>query len=70
MSDSLRYNISPLEWYQFGFPALTPEEKALWAGTGTMYEFQLRRANPPGALRVAQRTSAHFYRAYRQFFSH
>jgi len=68
VGDSLRYNISPLEWYQFGFPALAPAEKAAWAGTGTMYEFHLTM-NPPesrGLLLDKRR----FYRAYRQFFRH
>ena len=68
VGDSLRYNISPLEWYQFGFPALTPKEKAVWAGTGTMYEFQLK-TNPPeerGLLLDKRR----FYCAYRKFFRH
>ena len=68
MRDSLRYNISPLEWYQFGFPALTPEEKASWAGTGTMYEFQFH-ANPPEKRSMLSDKRA-FYRAYRKFFRH
>ncbi len=46
LRDSLRFNISPLEYYQFRFFELTDAEKATWAGTGTMYEFQ-REANPP-----------------------
>jgi len=66
--DSLRYNISPLEWYQFGFVSLTPGEKATWAGTGTMYEFQLR-ANPP-ASRGLLDDKRRFYQAYRPFFRH
>jgi len=66
--DSLRYNISPLEWYQFGFPILTPAEKSAWAGTGTMYEFQ-RRANPPGSRELLN-DKRQFYRAYQQFFRH
>ena len=68
MSDALRYNISPLEWYQFGFPALSPEQKATWAGTGTMYEFQLR-ANPPEHRSMLSDKRA-FYRAYCEFFRH
>jgi hypothetical protein len=66
--DSLRFNISILEYYQFRFFDLTDAEKATWAGTGTMYEFQ-RRANPPtsrGLLNDKRR----FYLAYRQFFRH
>ena len=66
--DSLRFNISPLEWYQFGFVSLTPDEKAAWAGTGTMYEFQLR-ANPPNCRSVLI-DKRRFYRAYREFFEH
>lgn len=68
LADSLRYNISPLEWYQFGFVSLAPEQKATWAGTGTLYEFQLR-ANPP-AERGLLADKIRFYRAYRAFFRH
>ena len=68
MSDSLRYNISPLEWYQFGFAGLGADEKAAWAGTGTMYEFQLE-ANPPESRGILD-DKRRFYQAYRQFFSH
>jgi hypothetical protein len=68
VTDSLRYNISPLEWYQFGFMSLTPAEKASWAGTGTMYEFQLR-ANPPEQREVLN-DKRRFYKAFDQFFRH
>lgn len=68
VGDSLRYNISPLEWYQFGFAGLAGKEKAAWAGTGTMYEFQ-RRANPPGARKLLS-DKRRFYQAYREFFRH
>ncbi len=44
--NSLKYNISILEYYQFGFFKMSHQEKLSWAGTGTMYEFQLK-ANPP-----------------------
>ncbi len=67
-ADSLRYNIAPLEWYQFGFASLAPEEKATWAGTGTMYEFQ-RKLNPPGKRQVLN-DKREFYRAYREFCLH
>jgi hypothetical protein len=46
INNSLKYNISILEFYQFNFLNKTHEEKLEWAGTGTMYEFQLK-ANPP-----------------------
>jgi hypothetical protein len=68
VADSLRYNISPLEWYQFGFYLRDAAAKASWAGTGTMYEFQLR-ANPQEA-RGLLNDKRKFYRAYSQFFRH
>src|SRR5690554_3560332 len=68
LTDSLRYNISPLEWYQFGFVSLLPEQKSTWAGTGSMYEFQLR-ANPP-ATRGLLADKRRFYQEYREFFRH
>lgn len=42
---SLRYNISLLEYFQFGFYALPHRERLKWAGTGYMYEYQ-RLMNP------------------------
>ena len=68
LRDSLKFNISILEWYQFRFFELDDGQKAKWAGTGTMYEFQ-RRANPPGARELLN-DKRKFYRAYRQFFRH
>ena len=68
LGDSLHYNISILEYFQFRFFDLPPRQKAKWAGTGTMYEFQLK-SNPPekrGLLLDKRR----FYGAYRQFFRH
>lgn len=44
--NSIKYNISILEFYHFNFINKTHQEKLKWAGTGTMYEFQLK-ANPP-----------------------
>lgn len=46
LKNSIQYNISILEFYQFDFINKTHTEKLKWAGTGTMYEFQLK-ANPP-----------------------
>lgn len=66
--DSLRYNISILEYYQFRFFELSDEEKAEWAGTGAMYEFQ-RDANPPGKREILE-NKCHYHDAYRQFFRH
>ena len=66
--DSLRYNISPLEWYQFGFVSLSPDQKSTWAGTGTMYEFQ-RHLNPPTGREILSDKRA-FHRAYRDCCRH
>ena len=68
LRDSLRYNISILEYYQFRFFDLSRAEKATWAGTGTMYEFQ-RRANPPGERDILE-DKCRFHDAYRLFFRH
>ena len=68
LHDSLRYNISILEYYQFRFYDLSAEEKPRWAGTGTMYEFQ-KRANPPDKRMILE-DKCLFHAAYRQFFRH
>jgi hypothetical protein len=68
LHDSLRFNISPLEYYQFRFFELEDDEKSAWAGTGTMYEFQ-REANPP-ATRDLLHDKRRFYQEYHQFFRH
>ncbi|MFN9245651.1 MAG: sugar-transfer associated ATP-grasp domain-containing protein [Planctomycetota bacterium] len=65
---SLRYNISLLEFYQFGFIHQPSHARATWAGTGTMYEFQ-RIANPPSA-RTLLSDKRTFYNAYKQYFRH
>jgi hypothetical protein len=66
--DSLNFNISPLEYYQFRFYEQTNAEKSAWAGTGTMYEFQ-RQANPP-TNRDVLRDKRRFHEAYNKFFKH
>jgi len=66
--DSLRFNISILEYYQFRFFELSEHQKSEWAGTGTMYEFQ-RRANP-SETRGLLLDKRKFYKAYRKFFRH
>lgn len=68
LRDSLKFNISILEWYQFHFFDQSDSEKSNWAGTGTMYEFQLR-ANPKSARSVLA-DKREFYRRYRSFFRH
>lgn len=66
--DSLKFNISPLEYYQFRFFDSNETDKAGWAGTGTMYEFQ-SEVNPT-KTRVLLRDKRRFYKAYKKFFRH
>ena len=68
IKNSLKYNISILEFYQFGFLNKTHKEKLLWAGTGTMYEFQLK-ANPKREREVLDDKRV-FARKYSQFLAH
>lgn len=68
LGDSLRFNVSILEYYQFRFFELADTEKATWAGTGAMYEFQ-RRANPPEHRELLE-DKRRFHAAYRSYFRH
>ena len=62
------YNISILEYFQFRFFDKEREERKKWAGTGTMYEFQLK-ANPPNKRAILDDKRL-FYKNYREFFVH
>ena len=66
--DSLKYNISLLEYFQFGFWEKTPQEKKNWAGTGTMYEYQLQM-NPKSQRDILD-DKRKFYTAYSPFVVH
>lgn len=66
--DSLKYNISPLEYFQFGFYAKDAAEKSTWAGTGTMYEYQ-RIMNPPSQRGILD-DKRKFAKAYGDFMLH
>jgi len=63
-----KYNISILEYFQFGFYNKTKEEKETWAGTGTMYEFQ-KIANPTNQRNILDDKRL-FYTNYKEFFVH
>lgn len=63
-----RYNISLLEYFQFKFYELKSREREDWAGTGFMYEHQLRM-NPPGARNILENKIS-FYKKYKDFFIH
>lgn len=66
--DSLKYNISLLEYFQFHFYRLSEEEKEDWAGTGYMYEYQ-RLMNPPAKRGILDDKTL-FYSKYKRFFKH
>lgn len=60
-----KYNISILEFFQFRFNSLNSTERAKWAGTGFMYEFQLVM-NPKNTRDILD-DKRKFYQAYRPF---
>jgi hypothetical protein len=72
LSDIIRscfqYNISILEFFQFGFVALTNEYRNTWAGTGFMYEFQ-KKMNPP-QFRSLLEDKVIFHKNYKVFMKH
>ena len=51
LRSSLKYNISPLEYFYFRFYERPHDERETYAGTGFMYEYQLKM-NPPKARNV------------------
>ena len=65
---SLKYNISILEYFQFHFYRLTPAERASFAGTGYMYEYQLVM-NPKSARSVLA-DKLLFLKEYGEFVRH
>ena len=66
--DSLLYNISPMEYFQFHFFEKTKTEKEKFAGTGTMYEYQL--VMNPKSNRYILEDKAQFLIAYKDFVRH
>jgi hypothetical protein len=62
------YNISILEYFQFRFFEKNRHERTLWAGTGYMFEYQLKM-NPKNQ-RVILDVKTKFYRSYGDFFVH
>lgn len=66
--DSLRYNISILEYFYFRFFEKDKAEKEKWAGTGYMYEYQLKM-NPKDKRDVLE-DKRKFYKKYKRFFVH
>lgn len=66
--NALKYNISILEFYQFGFANKTAEEKKKWMGTGSMYELQ--KKDNPIEKRTILDDKRLFYQHYKEFFVH
>jgi hypothetical protein len=62
------YNISLLEYFQFGFNKLNHSARLKWAGTGFMFEFQLLMN--PKKSRVLLDDKRKFFVSYRPLFSH
>ncbi len=65
---SLKYNISLLEYFQFRFFELSDPERARFAGTGYMYEYQL--AMNPKVHRAVLEDKRIFLKAYAPFIRH
>lgn len=63
----LRYNIAPLDYYYFRFYAIPGQQRSLYAGTGFMYEFQLKM-NPKGAREVLE-NKIMFLKHFRTFIN-
>ncbi len=66
--DSLRYNVSILEYFQFRFFEKTSNQKQLWAGTGYMYEYQL--VMNPKSERGILDDKRRFAKEYKSFLIH
>ncbi len=63
-----KYNISILEYYQFGFYKANKEERKTWAGTGFMYEYQLLM-NPKEVRKILD-DKVEFLREYKDLITH
>lgn len=61
-------NISLLEYFQFHFYKLSSTEREKWAGTGYMYEYQLKM-NPKDNRKILDNKTL-FYKHYEDFFVH
>lgn len=68
ISSVFRYNISILEYFQFRFFELNEAEREKWAGTGYMYEYQLKM-NPREHRQILDDKTL-FYKNYGEFFVH
>jgi hypothetical protein len=62
------YNISILEYFQFRFFEINKQERMLWAGTGYMFEYQLKM-NPKISREILD-DKTKFYKVYKNYFVH
>lgn len=67
-ASSLKYNISLLEYFQFGFYKKNKTLRATYAGTGFMYEYQLKM-NPKESRELLS-DKLKFLAAYKDFVQH
>jgi predicted transcriptional regulator len=63
-----KYNISILEYFQFHFYEIPKEERQTYAGTGYMYEYQLKM-NPKSTRSVLE-DKLQFLKDYKEFIRH
>lgn len=63
-----KYNISLLEYFQFRFFEQNDEQRKNWAGTGYMFEYQLKM-NPKNSRAILD-DKTKFYRSYKNYFVH
>lgn len=68
VSAVFKYNISLLEYFQFRFFEQNEEQRKTWAGTGYMFEYQLKM-NPKSARSILD-DKTKFYRSYKDYFVH
>lgn len=68
VSSVFKYNISLLEYFQFRFFELNKNQRKTWAGTGYMFEFQLKM-NPKKSRGILD-DKTQFYRLYKEYFVH
>ena len=66
--DSLKFNISLIEYFELRFFQRNRVDKELWAGTGFMYEYQ-KIMNPSSSRQVLDDKTI-FYKVYKKFFKH
>ncbi|KFD40369.1 hypothetical protein AT05_02295 [Schleiferia thermophila str. Yellowstone] len=64
----IKYNISIMEYFQFQYFKIDYIDRKNWAGTGYMYEYQLRM-NPKSERQILDDKTL-FYKNYNEFFLH